>query len=75
MNSLAARCLGDPLTMPPPLLKAHQALDRAVGAAYGVKGFKSEAERVAFLFQRYQALSPTLPQTGENKHDIRPRLQ
>ena len=48
--------LYDPLTMPPALLKAHQQLDRAVDAAYGVKGFKSEAERVAFLFSRYQQL-------------------
>jgi hypothetical protein len=49
--------------MPPSLLKAHQALDRAVDAAYGVKGFKSEAERVAFLFGRYQALTSLLPET------------
>ena len=48
--------LYDPLAMPPVLLKAHQTLDRAVDAAYGVKGFKSEAERVAFLFTRYQQL-------------------
>jgi hypothetical protein len=54
--------LYDPLTMPPELLKAHQALDRAVDAAYGVKGFKSEAERVAFLFERYQALTSLLPE-------------
>lgn len=50
-ESLAA--LYDPLTMPVPLLKAHQALDKAVDAAYGKSGFKSEAERVAFLFDRY----------------------
>ncbi|TCJ12793.1 class I SAM-dependent DNA methyltransferase [Parasulfuritortus cantonensis] len=53
--------LYDPLTMPPDLLKAHQRLDRAVDAAYGAKAFKSEAERVAFLFQRYQALTSLLP--------------
>lgn len=50
-ESLAA--LYDPLTMPVPLLKAHQALDKAVDAAYGKSGFKSEAERVAFLFDLY----------------------
>ncbi len=49
--------LYDPLTMPPELVKAHQALDKAVDAAYGVKGFASEAERVAFLFQRYAQLT------------------
>ena len=48
--------LYDPLTMPPVLLKAHQQLDRAVDTAYGAKGFKTEAERVAFLFTRYQQL-------------------
>jgi hypothetical protein len=36
--------LYDPLTMPPALLKAHQKLDAAVDAAYGRKGFKTEAE-------------------------------
>ena len=30
--------LYDPLTMPANLLKAHQALDKAVDAAYGYKG-------------------------------------
>jgi hypothetical protein len=48
--------LYDPLTMPPELVKAHQALDRAVDAAYGKTVFKTEAERVAFLFERYQQL-------------------
>lgn len=48
--------LYDPLTMPPELVKAHQALDRAVDAAYGKQSFKTEAERVAFLFERYQQL-------------------
>ena len=37
-----------------------QALDRAVDAAYGCTIFKSEAERVAFLFERYQQLSAPL---------------
>lgn len=44
--------LYDPLTMPPVLLRAQQALGRAVDAAYGRRDFKSEAERVAFLFER-----------------------
>jgi len=52
--------LYDPLTMPPELLKAHQALDRAVDAAYGRKSFTGEAERVAFLFERYQTLTSLL---------------
>ena len=53
--------LYDPLTMPPALLKAHQALDKAVDAAYGKTNFKSEAERVAFLFDLYQRYTSLLP--------------
>ncbi len=52
--------LYDPLTMPPALVKAHQQLDRAVDASYGFKG-RTDAERVAVLFQRYQALTSLLP--------------
>jgi len=52
--------LYDPLTMPPELTRAHQSLDKAVDAAYGRKKFASEAERVAFLFERYQALTAPL---------------
>jgi hypothetical protein len=62
--------LYDPLSMPPALVKAHHVLDRAVDAAYraaekaaGRKPPKlgSDAERVAFLFQRYQTLTSLLP--------------
>jgi hypothetical protein len=53
--------LYDPLTMPPALLKAHHKLDAVVDKAYGKTGFKSDAERVAFLFARYQALTSLLP--------------
>ena len=62
--------LYDPLTMPPALVKAHAALDKAVDAAYlaaeKAAGRKpprltTDAERVAFLFERYQALTSLLP--------------
>lgn len=59
--------LYDPLAMPPELVCAHQALDRAVDAAYGKKSFASEAERVAFLFERYQAITSLLPATSTKK--------
>lgn len=62
--------LYDPLTMPPLLLRAHQGLDRAVDAAYGRRGFASEAERVAFLFDLYQrctARSPAAPGMGQSR--------
>lgn len=61
--------LYDPLTMPPALVKAHQRLDKAVDDAYiaeeKVAGRKTpklttEAERVAFLFERYQNLTSLL---------------
>ncbi|SJM89259.1 Uncharacterized adenine-specific methylase MJECS02 [Crenothrix polyspora] len=42
--------------MPTDLLKAHNALDKAVDAAYGYKGSKDDAARVAFLFEWYQQL-------------------
>lgn len=53
--------LYDPLTMPPDLVRAHQALDRAVDVAYGYKGATTDAARVAFLFGLYQKLTSLLP--------------
>ena len=48
--------LYDPLTMPAELVQAHAQLDRAVDAAYGYKGSKDDAARVAYLFARYSQL-------------------
>jgi hypothetical protein len=65
--------LYDPLTMPPALLKAHQALEAAVDAAYDRKGFKSDAERVAFLFelyQKYTSLLPALPSKSRGRQVV-----
>jgi hypothetical protein len=59
--------LYDPLTMPPALVKAHQALDAAVDAAYGRRSFRNDAERVAFLFERYQAITSLLPAAAPRK--------
>ncbi|MGH8592682.1 MAG: type IIL restriction-modification enzyme MmeI, partial [Gammaproteobacteria bacterium] len=61
--------LYDTVSMPPELVKAHQTLDRAVDASYacpepgrkGKKDFKSDAERVAFLFELYQQYTSLLP--------------
>nr|WP_276709764.1 type IIL restriction-modification enzyme MmeI [Thiomonas arsenitoxydans] len=53
--------LYDPLTMPAELRRAHQANDRAVDAAYGYKGDRVDAPRVAFLFNLYQRLTSLLP--------------
>ncbi len=63
--------LYDPLTMPPALLRAHQKLDAAVDKAYqrcgGKKSYASDAERVAFLFERYQQLTSLLPVAAAKK--------
>ena len=60
--------LYDPLTMPPALVKAHQKLDSVVDKAYeqcaalpGKKSYKTDAERVAYLFELYQRLTSLLP--------------
>ncbi len=45
--------LYDPLTMPPDLRAAHEANDRAVLAAYGLKPDTPEPEIVAHLFRLY----------------------
>lgn len=64
-NPASLADLYDPLTMPPALLKAHQKLDAAVDKAYeasgGKKAYKSDAERVAFLFDLYQRMTSLLP--------------
>jgi hypothetical protein len=50
-----------PLTMPPELVKAHKDLDKAVDACYcpATRGlnplFKTETERMEFLFEMYEA--------------------
>ena len=49
--------LYNPLTMPPKLLKAHEALDKAVDKLYRKEGFKSDTERVAHLFELNRALT------------------
>lgn len=49
--------LYDPNLMPADLLTAHEALDQAVDACYGVlKAFETEAKRVAWLFGLYEGL-------------------
>jgi len=47
-------------TMPANLSAAHKSLDKAVDAAYGQKGLKSDAERVAYLFTLYEQYTSLL---------------
>lgn len=51
--------LYDPDVMPPDLVMAHAKLDKLVEKAYG-KTFNNDADRVAFLFKRYQKLTADL---------------
>jgi hypothetical protein len=46
--------LYDPRTMPPDLVKAHAALDKAVDKCYRPQPFPSDAKRVEFLFELYE---------------------
>jgi len=54
--------LYDPLTMPPKLVKAHQALDKAVDLCYRPQAFSNERVRIEYLFDLYQQYTaPLLP--------------
>jgi hypothetical protein len=44
-------------TMPPDLRKAHEALDKSVDSCYRKEAFKSERERVEYLFGLYRKLT------------------
>jgi hypothetical protein len=59
--------LYDPLTMPPNLRKAHDVLDKAVDRCYRATPFKSERERVEFLFAMHQSLSAPLTAKTEKR--------
>ena len=64
-NSLAD--LYDPLTMPPDLVKAHQALDKAVDLCYRPQPFVNELNRIEYLFSLYEALSAPLLKVEKKK--------
>jgi hypothetical protein len=60
--------LYDPLAMPPNLVKAHAALDRAVDRCYRPQPFTSERQRVEFLFALYEKLTaPLIPATKKKR--------
>ncbi len=46
-----------PVVMPKEFVDAHHKLDRAVDRLYQRKPFETDADRVALLFKRYQALT------------------
>ena len=50
----------DPLSMPPPLVKAHAELNKVVDLAYRPQPFSSEANRMVFLFELYEKYTADL---------------
>ena len=63
--------LYDPLTMPAPLLKAHQALDRAVDRCYRPEPFPSDRHRVEYLFALYEKITAPLVAAAKPKRASR----
>ncbi|MDO8366717.1 MAG: hypothetical protein Q7T20_07975 [Saprospiraceae bacterium] len=60
--------LYDPVTMPPDLVKAHQALDKAVDLCYRPQAFGSELARIEYLFGLYEQYTAPMFQTeGKRK--------
>jgi hypothetical protein len=64
--------LYDPDAMPGDLRDAHRALDKAVDGAYGYRGGKDDAARVAYLFGLYQRLTTLQSQSQPRKRTARP---
>lgn len=64
--------LYDPNTMPPVLVKAHQALDKVVDQCYRSQPFTSEAKRIELLFELYEKYTAGMfaeekPKKGKKK--------
>jgi len=59
--------LYDPLTMPAELVKAHQALDKAVDLCYRPNVFVNESKRMEFLFELYEKYTADLFTTAKTK--------
>ena len=64
--------LYDPDAMPPALVKAHQVLDAAVDKRYRKEPFKSERERVEYLFSLYEKLTSLFPAASAKKPRRKP---
>ncbi len=63
--------LYDPLAMPPALVKAHAALDRAVDLCYRPQPFDNDRQRVEHLFALYEKLTAPLLPTAKRKRPKR----
>ena len=65
--------LYDPLAMPPALVKAHAALDRAVDLCYRPQPFDNDRQRVEHLFALYEKLTAPLLPAAKKARPRRPR--
>lgn len=63
--------LYDPVTMPPDLVRAHTALDKAVDLCYRPQPFPNELSRIEFLFGLYEQI--TAPMFGKTTAPKRPK--
>jgi hypothetical protein len=66
--------LYDPNTMPPLLVKAHQALDKAVDLCYRPQHFINETKRIEFLFELYDKYASGMfgePNSKTKKKEIK----
>ncbi|MBA3242392.1 MAG: class I SAM-dependent DNA methyltransferase [Acidobacteria bacterium] len=59
--------LYDPNTMPKDLLDAHRDVDTAVDACYGSRRFRTDLERLEFLFDLYRQYTDPLTQLAEKE--------
>jgi hypothetical protein len=59
--------LYDALAMPPDLVKAHQALDKAVDNCYRPQPFLNELSRIEYLFWLYEQLNAPMFQVEKKK--------
>ena len=59
--------LYDPNTMPPVLVKAHQALDKAVDLCYRPQPFPNETKRIEYLFELYDKYTSGMFGTEKKK--------
>ncbi len=63
--------LYDPLSMPPTLVKAHQAVDKAVDLCYRPQPFANELSRIEYLFGLYEQLTAPLVKVAKKKKTTR----
>ncbi len=59
--------LYDPLSMPPDLVKVHQALDKAVDLCYRSQAFTNELGRIEYLFSLYEQLTAPMVKVDKKK--------